>query len=1084
MDDALARHLVAASRDGLWLVTPDGTTVYANERAEELSGHARDELTLAALRELSDPQGKLDLDAHLLEMRNDHPGRENDEVLLHRPDGSRVWILVSWSRAHDDDGRFLGYLHRLTEYTERRELLDRLSMREKELESAQRIARLGSWTWEVATDTVSWSPELFSIYGLTPDDFDSTYAGFLARMHPDEREQIAAKIERAIEGDGEYEYESRILTPQGTTRWLRSRGVIDRDGTGGLVAMHGTCQDITALRAVSEAADAATTRLRLLHEMAEASNQSTTLLEALTRAGRALDESSDWNSTALWVRSRRDGDLRLVDGPAPPTTPPVAPPDLALAEACWASGELTTAASGSPGHAIVCLPIRIEGRVICVVQMEAATTELDEATRELLLQVAGQLGRVAERENIATELSEARDEAMEASAQKTAFLATMSHEIRTPMNGVIGLTDLLLRTDLDPQQLRLTDALRGAGQTLLALITDILDLTKIESGTVELEHAPFEVAALLEQTTTVISAPAHEKRLELVVDCDPGAPPVVLGDRLRLAQVLTTLASNAVKFTEQGEVVVQLRLEEPADDGRVQLRGEVLDTGVGVEGDVAALFEAFTQADRSTTRSHGGTGLGLTISRRLVEDMGGSINAEARPGGGSRFWFVVPLDVATDVATPARHLAPRRVLVVDDNSSARSATVRQLQSWGLEPVPAASAEDGLAALLAAARTDSPLTLALVDLHMPGTDGLALAREVASHDVLSDVALILLSDDPSTSQDLATAAGFRCTVTKPVRAAELYDAVLAATVSTGELILARPSAESAGQRPPTLDLRVLVVEDNPVNQLVAQGLLEALGCTSDVVSNGLEAVDALAPGHTYDVVLMDCRMPRMDGFAATEHVRAHEGGARVPIIAMTASVLAGERDRCLAAGMDDFLTKPVDPAALGRTLASWSPRGRASPVPDTRPSPAGRSTRQPATPSTSRAAARTPTFDEAPVLDHERVEMLSELVRDGVDFFQRTRDSFLGRIEGTMTALGAAVVSADLAEVTAASHQLKGSALNLGLTRLGNAAAQVETVSSAGDLPALEEAVARLRLAVSEGVDALACVATDGGPTGS
>ena len=495
----------------------------------------------------------------------------------------------------------------------------------------------------------------------------------------------------------------------------------------------------------------------------------------------------------------------------------------------------------------------------------------------------------------------------------------------------------------------------------------------------------------------------------------------------------------------------------------MQLRGEVLDTGVGIEGDVAALFEAFTQADRSTTRSHGGTGLGLTISRRLVEDMGGSINAEARPGGGSRFWFVVPLDVATDVATPARHLDPRRVLVVDDNSSARSATVRQLQSWGLGPVPAASAEDGLAALLAAARTDSPLTLALVDLHMPGTDGLALARAVASHDVLSDVALILLSDDPSTSQDLATSAGFRCTVTKPVRAAELYDAVLAATVSTGELILAGPSAESPGQRPPTLDLRVLVVEDNPVNQLVAQGLLEALGCTSDLVSNGLEAVDALAPGHPYDVVLMDCRMPRMDGFAATEHIRAHESGDRVPIIAMTASVLAGERDRCLEAGMDDFLTKPVDPAALGRALASWSPHGDAgrtpTPAPSSDPAP-------------------------APVLDHERVEMLSELVRDGVDFFQRTRASFLGRIADTMTALDAAVVCADLAEVTAVSHQLKGSALNLGLTQLGNAAAQVESVSSAGNLAALQESVARLRLAVSEGVDALAGVATDGGTTGS
>ncbi len=1063
MEHGLVRQLLEASPDALWVMRVDGSTVYGNDNLAALLGRDVDTLDAETIFGVADDQGRRDLVDHLALMSQGHPGRDNDEVLLVRPDGSRVWTLVSWRPMRDADGELIGYLHRLTEYTERRELLDRLRTREKELASAQTIAHLGSWSLDVLDQRCTWSPELYRIFGVEAGSFTPDFAGYVASTHPDDRRRVESLIRETMREGDSYSFESRIVRPDGEVRWISASGVVERDHHGAATVVHGTCQDVTELHGAANDADDARLHLMLFSRIAEAANRSVNLDDALNRAGEALRSVDGWRTLAVWSRPEpRDTPVLTHDLSRPGVALPT--PDEVARVASWSTGQLSVEPAPSTGGSVAWLPVRLAGRTVRLIQLTGDTGDVDEAVRVLLDQVSGALSRVAEREQTAAELAAARDEAMEASAHKSAFLATMSHEIRTPMNGVIGLNDLLLRTELDAHQRRLAEGLRGAGLTLLALINDILDLSKIESGAVELERAPFEVAQVLDQAATIITAPAQEKRLELVLSIDPEVPRFLVGDAVRLGQVLTNLASNAVKFTDHGEVVVELGLGPCDEPGRVLLRGEVRDTGIGVGPEVAGLFEAFTQADRSTTRTHGGTGLGLTISRRLVHDMGGSIGAEQRPERGSVFWFEVPLDVAT--RTPGTAALPRlehrRALVVDDNDRAAAALSRQLAAWGLEVHSVDSAGSALGALMEAADAGNTYDLALVDLHMPDVDGLALGRAIRTRPELSDLPMILLSDDPSSRPEDVADLGFSSVVDKPLRPVELHGAILGATLDTGGLLVAARATrvDDPHREQPTLS--VLVVEDNPVNQLVAQGLLDSLGYRSSVAANGEEAVAALAPGHSFDLVLMDCRMPRMDGYVATALIRARESGTRVPIIAVTASALAGERDRCLAAGMDDFLTKPVDPVSLTRLLERWTPSTAAS-----------ASAGDPERPGSGGDG------EADPVLDPERIEMLSELVRDGVNYFERTRTSFLSRIDETLATLRTARDERDLGLVRSIAHQLKGSTLNLGLNRAGAAASALEQAATEGDPSATIPAITALEQALGEGVRALDAFAVGG-----
>jgi two-component system sensor histidine kinase/response regulator len=1057
-DDSLLPRLFEATPDALWLIGLDGETLMGNQRFADMVGHPLETITSVSGFTLADEQGRGDFERHLELMRAGHPGISNEDVMVVRSDGTLIWTLSSWAPVPDAEGTgVIGYLHRLTEHTERRRLLDELQDREEQLATAQRIAKLGSWTWDLAADVVWWSPELFEVYGVAREDFVPDHTGFLALVHSDDRAVVRRSVLGAINRHDRFDVETRRVTASGAVRWIRAIGEVERDDQGAVVRLSGTCQDVTERREALDAATTATQRLSLLQQLAEAANRSTTLADALVRSAHLLDAESDWIPLCVLTRSERGGPFTVLELPEPAAADLPAP-DLEAADECWRTrDEVLTPLPARPGSTLLSLPVRAGRLMVCVVQVVAEDIGSDDDYAwAMMRQLSGQLGSVAERERAAEALEEARDQAMAASQHKSEFLATMSHEIRTPMNGVIGLTDLLLRTDLDARQRRLADGLRGAGLTLLALINDILDLSKIESGKLELETIEFDVRRVADETAAILAGPAVDKGLELVVGCAPDVPQLVRGDPVRLGQVLTNLGSNAVKFTEVGEVVIDVQLDPDADAaagadrGTVALRIEVRDTGIGIGDDVEGLFDAFTQADRSTTRQHGGTGLGLAISRQLVDGMGGEIGVRSAPGVGSVFWFTARFGAAEDTTDPVRVDDPsrrRRVLVVADHPSTASFLVRQLSAWQLEVEQVGTAAEATAALTGAVAAGTPYDVALVDLAPSGVASLELGRLLSSDRDLAGLELVLVASEGALTDEELTAAGYRSRITKPVRTSELH-ATFVDVTSAGAVRVPADRPRPADRE--ALGLHVLVVEDNAVNQLVATGLLENLGCTVVAVGNGLEAVEALGEGHGFDVVLMDCRMPRMDGYDATRAIRAREHGTRVPIIAMTASATEGERDRCLAAGMDDFLTKPVDPAQLAAAVARAprAARGQAAAV------------------ELPRGVAH------AGVLDLERVEMLSELVKDGVSFFERTRTSFLSRIDGAIAQISIAVADHDVERTVADAHQLRGSALNLGLTRVGAAAAAIEELGRTGDLTGAEGLVSTLREAVDEGVEAL------------
>jgi two-component system sensor histidine kinase/response regulator len=1049
-DDALHRALVDASTDGLWIFDETGTTTWANARMAELLGVDPDRMAGFRVEDALDREGRRQLPDHLAAMATSEVGQDNVESKFVRADGTEIWTLVSWSPLRDDDGRRAGWLHRVTEYTDRRALLDTLRDREQQLATAQSIARIGSWSWDVPTNTVTWSDQLYRIYNLEPDEHDATYEGFLDRIHPEDRDRVREIVGSTFAGADDFAFDSRIIRRGGEVRWIRGLGRVERADDGTPLAMGGTTQDITDLKRADLLAAEATRRLELLQGMAMAANQATSLVEAIATMAVALPRFTTWTAVGVYTVGV---DGMMAREPLHSSGTDWEPlPDPALAERARLSRRVET---GPPSvhadtHSLVAIPVLLAARAVAVIEVLADEVPPDENSMFLISQIAGQLSLVAERERSAQELAEARDEAMEASRLKSEFLATMSHEIRTPMNGVIGLNELLLDTELDDHQRRLAEGLQRAGLTLLGIINDILDLSKIESGKLELEAVDFDVRSVFEQSASVLSGPAHTKGLELVVACHPDVPLFLRGDSVRFGQVLTNLGSNAVKFTDHGEVVVSARVERESED-EVVLRVDVVDSGVGIApGARATLFDAFTQADPSTTRRHGGTGLGLAISRQLVEALGGEITVSSEVGRGSTFSFTAAFGRAGGAAgrrsASSQGLQGRRVLVVDDNETNRLILTEQLAAWQMDVAAASSATEAMTALRDAVAEGWPFEVVLLDLVMPDTDGLELARLIGAEPGLGGPVMLLLSSNQGVRPQAARDAGVLASLEKPVRHSELHDALVGVTDLAGPSV--QPSTAQRSPRAP-LGLHVLVVEDNQVNQLVATGLLENLGFEVEVAPDGAEAVDRLTTDHDFAAVLMDCRMPLLDGFDATRAVRAAEsGGRRVPIIAMTASALEGERERCLAAGMDDFLTKPVDAADLERVIRRWA-----------LDRPTGRDT--PATP---------PEPPAAPVLDEARVQMLEELKKDGVSFFERTATSFLSRVDGQVRAIRDAVDSGDAAALQGSAHQLKGSALNLGLPLVAAAAARLEALgdaaSTTGTAPLLDELSAEVERAIA------------------
>ena len=1043
----LYRDIVEMSPDAIWVFDLDGRIRYANPALRALFGAGDRDMAALTVFDTLDEPGRVQFAEHLDMLRGGKVNEGEVESMFVRRDGSAIWVTLSEAFLRTPDGT-VGVLHRMTDSSDRHRAVDDLTISQRRLAEAQRIARIGSWEWDVAKDQIWGSDELIALYGLDPASFPATYADFLEIVHPDDRARVDEAVQGALRDAGSFVFVARVQRTDDTWIWTRGRGVATTDESGRVTQMYGTHQDITETKQAELALEDQVRQNTLLQAVASAANEATTLREVLGQARSMVLLHDDWERGRAFLPNAERTAVEPVyiteeDRLDDERTAAEAGRELALANrafherrSVWDDRRLTLA-----------FPVSFAEEVVAVLTITSAPPLYRfELIESMVQQVAVQLGRVAERERAQRELADARDGALAASRQKSEFLATMSHEIRTPLNGVIGLNDLLLRTQLDADQLRLASGVQVASRALLGVINDVLDFSKIEAGKMELERLDFEVRPVFDQVASVLAESARAKGLELMVSCHPDVPEVLAGDPTRLAQVLTNLGSNAVKFTAEGEVLIRATAE-PADGGRTRLRVTVADTGVGVpEVDVDTLFEAFTQADASTTRRYGGTGLGLAISKEIVSALGGEIGLEPNPGGGSVFWFTALFDAPAGPAADADDeyarswLAGRHVLVVDDNDHNRLILEEQLTGWRVRAAVAAGADEAERMVAAARSAGDPYDAVLLDLSMPGRDGLDLACSL-DHGLTR----LMLTSTTTPAADRLEEAGIAACLTKPVLAADLRQALLRHLAGVGPRpVPAQPAATGDGAAH-----RVLVVEDNPVNQLVAVGLLEALGCATETADDGAAALDALA-ARDFDLVLMDIQMPRMDGYAATRALR--ERGLTVPVVAMTAAAVEGERERCLAAGMDDFLTKPVDPSALSAVLGQWFDEAGPGDGGSVRPVTEDR--------------------DDITGLELERLDELRDLDPGNTTYLDRAIGNFVANTPGTLAAIKEAVAAGDAPTLKQVSHKLAGGALNLGVTEAGRTAQQIELAADTGSTEGAVELLPRLEQALEEGRVAL------------
>jgi PAS domain S-box-containing protein len=734
------------------------------------------------------------------------------------------------------------------------------------------------------------SPRAVAMFGYPLESWsDPDFYGTV--LHPDDRDWILAENDLPLtEDESIWVSEYRMITADGRTIWIHDESWTVRDEDGKAQFVQGCMVDVTEQKDAQAEISRQKQYFEALVELSPVAIVVTDRDERVTGWNPAATELFGYLPEEALGRTITElllGDAELADEGA------------AVSHEALSTGRAQRITRRS----------RKDGSLVNVEMLMAALTIDGEHTGYYVIY------------HDITELQRARQEAEEATQAKSAFLATMSHEIRTPMNGVIGMTGLLLDTDLDPEQKGFAQVISSSGDALLHVIDDILDYSKIEAGRLELESHPFDLRDCVESALEIVAPRAVGKDVELACLIEDDVPAFVIGDSTRLRQVLLNLLSNAIKFTEKGEIIVSVRLVEP---GHARL--SVRDTGIGIPKDrMHRLFESFSQVDASTTRRYGGTGLGLAISQRLAELMGGTIEVESELDVGSTFHLTIRAEASESAPRPAYarlgqpELEGKRVLVVDDNATNREILSRQIASWGMQPETLETPAEALLRL----RRGEEYDVAVLDMQMPEMDGLTLAGEIRR---LRDSLPLVLATSLAGLQQARATTEFAAQLTKPIKASQLYEALLEA-LGAAALVEAAIDEHPSAATAPSGQLRILVAEDNAVNQKVATLLLRKLGHGADLVGNGLEALEALAR-ERYDVVLMDVQMPELDGLEATRRIVAEYGVDRPRIVAMTANAMESDRDECFAAGMDDYIAKPIRPGELADALARCTPRSAA------------------------------------------------------------------------------------------------------------------------------------------------------------
>ncbi|BBL79986.1 hypothetical protein RxyAA322_18400 [Rubrobacter xylanophilus] len=903
------------------------------------------------------------------------------------------------------------------------------------------------------------SPKIEEILGYPADTYKSDPHYWQKIVHPEDRELLRREEEKALK-TGKLSVEYRVLAQDGRVVWVREEAIVIPGEQGQASVWQGLILDITERKQAEQALYESEQRFRRSFDDAPIGMALVSPEGRFLQVNRALCEIIGYPPERLMQKTFQEI-----------THPEDLEKDLALLRRLMAR-EI-------PRYQMEKRYIHASGRIVWAqLSVSMVTDEKGEP-----LHFIGQVQDITERKRIEEELREAKEQAEAASRAKSEFVANMSHEIRTPMNGIIGMAELLLDTPLDPEQEEYARTIRSSGETLLSILNDILDFSKIEAGRLTLERIPFEIHREVEEVASLLATRAHAKGLELVCFVEPEVPPLLEGDPFRLRQVLTNLIGNAIKFTDEGEVVVQASLSDgsPTPEGTVELRFEVTDSGIGMsEEQQRRLFEAFSQADASTTRRYGGTGLGLAISRQLVEMMGGTIGVRSSPGEGSTFHFTArfslpgsdggspPEKAETYVGPPPEDresLAGLKVLIVDDNATNRTILCRQLEAWRMHPKSVPGAEEAMRELAESGTFDgssSGYELIILDMQMPDVDGLELARRIRERlptGARSSPRLLLLTSMDPDIKERARASGIEATLQKPVRQSQLYDAI-ANLLQRKER---RPAPRPAARERAASGGLVLLAEDNPVNQRVASRMLHRLGYEVEVAQDGEEALEKLfgEEGREYAAVLMDIQMPRMDGLEATRRIRnkeEEEGLPRLPIIAMSAHAMQEDRTRALEAGMDHYISKPVKTAVLEEVLERFvRKREKASP------------------------GEPTPSTADEPALAPESLRELDEL---GEEVFGELAELFLedapSRIAGMKEALEKEGSCEERAQrLRALSHALKGSAASLGAKRLsslaqklneGTSAAAVEREEQRRDLLRLMEEIEREFARVREEIE--------------